>query len=74
MPDEILSVQDLLDSVTADIDQAQALIDEHRLKFPNDVAFQKQLDADQFQLDLQIDRVKMMKFIDNMLDKGESEK
>ena len=65
------SVKDMLASVTADIDQAQATIDEARAKHPNDVAFQKHLDHQQILLDLQRDRAKMMKFIDDTLDKIE---
>lgn len=68
MPDEILSVKDILASVTADVDQAQAMIDEARLRFPNEIAFQQQLDVAQFKLDTKRERIKLMRFIDDNLE------
>jgi hypothetical protein len=62
------SVQDHLARIMADIDQAQALIDESRSKFPNDDLFKKTLDNKQFELDIQRERVKLMQFIDKIID------
>lgn len=59
------SIKDKLANVTADIDQAQALIDAVRLKYSNEPFIQRHMDIAQVQLDLKRDRVKMMTFIDD---------
>jgi hypothetical protein len=64
---ESLSVEDALAVVTAEIDQAQAKIDETRSEFPNDPVVQKQLDESQFLLDAQRLRVKTMKHINDVI-------
>jgi len=61
-------VKDLLASVSADIDQAQATIDEGRRKYPDDVAFQQRLNEQEFELELQRLRVKNMRNINRIID------
>lgn len=63
-----LSIKDKLAVVTAEIDQAQAVIDEARSKFKTDSALQAELDLFQEQLDLRIEMVKSMKRLNNILD------
>lgn len=57
---DVRDVPDMLAAVTADIDQAQATIDEARSKFKNDHDFQQTLDDQQFQLDVRRERVRIM--------------
>lgn len=61
MSKQIHSVKDMLAVVTADMDQAQATINEARSKFSNDALFQAELDLQQVQLDLRRERAKIMK-------------
>lgn len=63
-----LSIQDKLAVVTAEIDQAQAVIDEARSKFKTDSALQAELDLFQEQLDMRIEMVKSLKRLNNLLD------
>lgn len=67
MPEENFSVKDMLAHVLADIDQAQATIDEARSN-TNDPVFLQQLEVDQFQLDTQRERVKILKTLDDIFE------
>jgi hypothetical protein len=60
---EIRSVYDDLARVTAQIDQAQATIDEARLLYQSNQTFQLELDRKQSELDLERKRVKLMRDI-----------
>jgi exonuclease VII small subunit len=71
MEEKILTVRDQLAGVTAEMDQTQALIDEARVKFQNDNAFQLTLDRCQTELDLKRQRVEIMRTIDSWLDRQE---
>jgi hypothetical protein len=62
-----LTVKDQLAVVTADVDQAQALIDEAR-SISDDPIYQTQLDEAQIQLDLKRMRIKIMKDIANIVE------
>jgi hypothetical protein len=61
MPEEINPVYDMLASVTADLDQVQALIDEARSKFSNEPLFKVELDRQQSEVDSRRAFVKQMK-------------
>jgi len=63
-----LPPEDMLAQVTAMIDQAQALIDESRSMFPNDDAYQRELDVRDIQLKLQRERVELLRFINDTLE------
>jgi hypothetical protein len=60
-----LSVKDMLVVVTAQIDQAQALIDETRSMFKNNSVIQQQLDDKQFELDDKREQVKFMQSVED---------
>jgi hypothetical protein len=68
MPDAFLQVKDMLASATADCDQCQALIDEARSLWPEDLVLQKQLDEKQLQLDLRRTRIKIFKDIADIVE------
>jgi hypothetical protein len=67
MPEDKLSVKDMLAAVSADIDQAQARIDEARSN-TDDPIFLQQLEMSQFQLDTQRETVKILTTLDNIVD------
>lgn len=67
MPEEKLSVEEMLVSITADIDQAQARIDEARSN-SNDPIFLQQLEVSQFQLDTQRETVRILTNLNNIVD------
>jgi hypothetical protein len=56
-------IKDQIASVTADIDQAQAMIDEARSKFELSLTFQKELDLAQALLDEKRADLELMKKI-----------
>ncbi len=63
-------IRDWLVALTAEIDQAQAAIDEARLLIPiipNSSDYQKQLDEKQFLLDVQRKRVKILMFCNDTI-------
>jgi hypothetical protein len=61
MNDKKREIKDNLAEITASIDQAQAMIDEARLKFKNVPAFQQQLDDQQLQLNFRKKQVEIMR-------------
>ena len=67
MPEESFSVKDMLARVSADIDQAQARIDEARSN-SDDPIFLQQLDVSQFQLDTQRETVKTLRKLNDIVD------
>ena len=64
---DLNEVYDKLASATADADQTQALIDECRRAFPSDSLMQLELDRQQTDLLAKRERIKMMKFVADIL-------
>lgn len=68
MSEEINPVYDMLATITSELDQAQAMIDEARSKFSNDSPFNIELDRQQEQVDSRRAFVKQMKDLANVID------
>lgn len=67
MPEEFLTVKEMIAATTADIDQVQASIDNARSRFKNDRNFQLIMDQKQFDVDAKRERIKILSYIDSVI-------